>query len=406
MLTVLAFLSAVSFAAARDSVIYPSLANRGVSDCPAVAAAQSASICRVQRAYDADAVRARLDAGDHVWRDGDALTFAWRGAADVVELSGGVGFPMGHIAGTDLWVLTVRADSLDRAVISYTFFASSTAGPSAAPAPIAYWRGPRAPVDPPRSAALHGRLINDTIASSALGMRRALSVYVPPPRGAEGVARVLYMADGQELAAFAPVLDTLIAARKLPRILIVGLHSDPSPMTPIPGRPGAYEPDGRSREYLPGIDTARFAAHQRFLLQEVLPYAERAYGAPRGAGRRTLFGFSNGAAFAGAMALTHPDRFGTAIALSPGGGARSFAALSLPSSPGQTRTTGQEVYVSGGLYEPGFRTNAHALAALFERAGASVVLREPAGGHDEGIWQREFADALKWGMRVRAPSAR
>lgn len=404
MLTVLAFLSAVSFAAARDSVIYPSLANRGVSDCPAVAA-QSALICRVQRAYDADAVRARLNAGDHVWREEDALTFAWRGAADAVEL-GGVGFPMGRIAGTDLWVLTVRADSLDRAVIGYTFFASSAAGPSAAPAPIAYWRGPRAPVDPLRSVALHGRLVNDTIASAALGTRRALTVYVPPALGREGVARVLYMADGQELASFAPVLDTLIAARKLPRILVVGLYSDPSPMTPIPGRPGAYEPDGRSREYLPGIDTIRFAAHEHFLVDEVLPYAERAYGAPSGAGRRTLFGFSNGAAFAGAMALTHPDRFGTAIALSPGGGARSFAALSLPSSPGQTRTTGQEVYVSGGLYEPGFRTNAHALAALFERAGASVVLREPAGGHDEVIWQREFADALKWAMRVRAPSAR
>lgn len=402
MLAVLALFSAVGFAGARDSVIYPSLANRGVTDCPAVAA-QSGSICRMQRAYDADTVRARVAAGDHVWRDGDALTFAWRGAADAVEL-GGVGFPMGHIVGTDLWVLTVHADSLNRAVIGYMFFASSAGAPPAAPAPMAYWRGPRAPAAPLRSAALHGRLVNDTIASSALAARRGVTVYVPPPRGTEGVAQVIYMADGQELGAFAPVLDTLIAAGRVPRILIVGLHSDPSPMTPIPGRPGAYEPDGRSREYLPGIDTARFAAHERFLLDEVLPYAERVYGAPRGAGRRTLFGFSNGAAFAGAMELSHPGQFGTIIALSPGGGAKSFAAIPRPARLERMAATGARLYVSGGLYEPGFRANAHALVALFRDVGTPVRLREPAGGHDEVIWQREFANALAWAVQVRPPS--
>ncbi len=417
MLTVLSFVSAVGFVAARDSVIYPLLANRGVADCPPAAAPVAApatttastlplSICRVQRAYDADAVRARLAAGDRVWRDGGTLTFAWRGAADAVELGGGVGFPMGHVAGTDLWVLTVRADSLDRAVIGYTFFASPAADPPAAPAPTAYWRGPRAPAEPLRSAALHGRLVRDTVASTALGTRRALTVYVPPPRGTEAVAHVLYMADGQELAAFAAILDTLIATRRMPRVLIVGLHSDPSPMTPIPGRPGAYEPDGRSREYLPSVDTTRFAAHERFLLDEVLPYAERAYGAPRGADRRTLFGFSNGAAFAGAMGLGHPDRFGTVIAFSPGGGAKSFAAIPRTVTLGRTGATGARLYTSGGLYEPGFRTNAHALAALFRRTGTRVVIREPAGGHDEVVWQREFADALAWAVPTRAPSAR
>jgi enterochelin esterase-like enzyme len=419
MLLLLPFLAAVHFAAAGDSVVYPSLANRGLSDClpvgllardsgamPVAGPTPASAICRVRRAYAADTVRAHLATGERVWREGDELTFAWRGVADAVELSGGVGFPMAHLAGTDLWVLTARADSLDRAVIGYMFFASSTAGSPATPAPAAYWRGPRAPAEPLHSAVLHGRLVRDTVASTALGTPRALTVYVPPPRGAEPIAHVVYMADGQSLAPYAAILDTLIVTRQLPRILVVGLHSDPSPIKPIPGRPGEYEADGRSREYLPSVDSVRFAAHERLLLDEVLPYAERTYGAPTGAARRLTFGFSNGAAFAGAMGLSHPDLFGAVIAFSPGGGAKAFAAIPQSATRGRTGAAGLRLYVSGGLYETGFRANARVLAELFQRTGAQVVLREPAGGHDEAIWQREFADAVRWALASHPPNTR
>ncbi|MEO8623895.1 MAG: alpha/beta hydrolase-fold protein [bacterium] len=158
----------------------------------------------------------------------------------------------------------------------------------------------------------------------------------------------------------------------------------------IPGRPGQYLPDARSREYLPGMDSARFAAHEQFVLDEVLPRAERVYGAPHMASQRVLFGFSNGATFAAAIALTHPDAFGAVIALSPGGGANSFAAI--PQRDGGA----PRLYTSGGLYEAGFRANAIALVDVFRSRGALTVRREPAGGHDEAVWQAYFPEAAMW----------
>ena len=184
--------------------------------------------------------------------------------------------------------------------------------------------------------------------------------------------------------------------RRLPRLLVVGIHSDPGPIMPDPAKPGEYLPDARSREYLPSVDSARFAAHERWMLDEVIPHAERTYGAPGERNRRALFGFSNGATFAAAMGLSHPDRFGAVIALSPGGGAKAFAAIPRSTSRDRRALQTPRLYVSGGLYEPGFRTNARALAELFRARGAQVTLREPAGGHDEVIWQLSLPSALTW----------
>jgi enterochelin esterase-like enzyme len=165
---------------------------------------------------------------------------------------------------------------------------------------------------------------------------------------------------------------------------------------PDPAKPGEYLPDGRSREYLPGVDSARFAAHERFLLDEVLPYVESKYRAPRARNQRALFGFSNGATFAAATGLSYPERFGAVIAFSPGGGAKSFAAIPQAGHHNRRPVHGPKLYVSGGMYETAFQTNARALADLFRVSGAPTRLREPVGGHDEIIWQLSLPAALLW----------
>jgi enterochelin esterase-like enzyme len=252
---------------------------------------------------------------------------------------------------------------------------------------------------------LHGRVVYDTVASAALGLRRGLTVYIPPQHGTAAIADVIYMADGQSLPEYAPLLDTLILIRRLPRLLVVGINSDPGRIMPDPAKPGEYLPDGRSREYLPGVDSTRFAAHERFLLDEVLPHVERTYGAPSARNRRALFGFSNGATFGAAMGLSHPDRFGAVIAFSPGGGAKSFAAIPRFAGQGRRPVRGPKLYVSGGMYEASFLTNARALAELFRVSGAPTTLREPAGGHDEVIWQLSLPAALRWTFRSHVSSA-
>jgi enterochelin esterase-like enzyme len=394
------WLAGVLFATGGDSISYPTLANRGIGDCPVshsrlgtTTGTERPTVCRVARATTAAEVRAHLAAGEQLWRRGDELNFAWRGEAQSVELLG-LGVPMGRLVGTDLWVLTLRAGSLDRAIVRYAFMPMPGDGTHRSMPARSTWRGRRAPALPPRSAAVHGRLVSDSISSAALGVRRALTIYVPPMRRGERVAGVIYMADGQSIAAFAAMLDTLIVTRAAPPLLLVGLHSDPTPMTAIPGQAGRYEPDGRSREYLPGVDSARFAAHERFFVDEVLPYAEREFGAPAAPGRRVTFGFSNGATFAGSMALRHPDRFGSGIVLSPGGGPRSFAAIG-PASLASTTSPPLTLYLSGGMLEPVFRANARALAMQATARGAVVTLREPAGGHDEAVWNIEFLNAVK-----------
>jgi enterochelin esterase-like enzyme len=399
VITLLLLASLAAREPTADPVQYPDLTSRGLSDCSSGTAAvnardQSSVVCRERPAYRRDDVVVRLGAGTHVWREGSALTFAWSGTADAVELEWRGRIPMAHIVGTDVWVLTLRLASIDSAIVGF-HFAVRTSGLTAPP-PIerAHWRGPLAIGAPLASGVLHGRIEHDTLWSASLGTRRSISVYVPPARGSEAIAGVVYMADGQSLADYAAIIDTLVVSRQLPRLLIVGLHSNPSPLLPVPGKPGQYIPDGRSREYLPGVDSVQFAAHERFLLNEVMPLVTRRYRAPGPRVRQGLFGFSNGATFVAAMVLLHPDRFQRVITFSPGGGSRSFAEIHTLDALRVLRSS-VRAYVTGGMFEEGFRVNAEALASRFDSEGANVQLRLPIGAHDDDVWKSMLPEALR-----------
>lgn len=55
------------------------------------------------------------------------------------------------------------------------------------------------------------------------------------------------------------------------------------------------------REYLADLDSARYAAHKRFFLDEVVRWAEARYGVSAEPADRVVFGVSNGASSAVAM---------------------------------------------------------------------------------------------------------
>ncbi|HEX2011108.1 MAG TPA: alpha/beta hydrolase-fold protein, partial [Roseateles sp.] len=125
-------------------------------------------------------------------------------------------------------------------------------------------------------APVRALIVERTLASPALGETRRLRIWLPPGHEAGRRYPVVYMADGWAEAGL--LLEPAVARGELPPFLIVGLASCSSPVAPPPGQTDcrqhedmdAPEPDGRP---------ARFAAHERFFLDEVMPLAEREFGA-------------------------------------------------------------------------------------------------------------------------------
>ena len=368
-------------AAAGDSIEYATLdPSRGLEDC----APATETLCRVRRPWTAAELRARLDGGESAFGDGEQLTFAYRGQAEGVQLGGGIQGPLSRLAGTDLWVLTVRVPRLDEAMVSYFFIPVTPGTRPRGHFTAQHWRGPRAQAFADTAAALQGRMVRDSIHSRHLGQWRGLTVYAPPARAGEPLAGVVFLGDGGAADALGRVIDPLIAAGRLPRVLLVGMHSD----TTRGPRP---EDDGRAAEYLMGYldGDPRFLAHERFVLEEVVPWAEAAYDLPAGAARRAVFGFSNSAAFAVHMGLRHPDRFGRVLAFSPAG-----ARAAQPE--GATAEGAAAFYLLGGTLEAAFHRKALAWAELFRGMGIRYTVRESVAGHDWAMWQAYFPDALAW----------
>ena len=344
--------AAATFAGSQDTITFvPLAAQRGQADC--ADSLSAGRICRVQRQRGPGELRARLAAGTPVWLEGDELSFVWEGPAESVELSGGIQLPMSRLGGTDLWTLTVRAPKLERALVSYFFIPM---GPAIEPVrrfTPRFWRGPLAPAAPDTASVLQGRLVEDTIASRFLPGPRPVTVYLPPERAGAPIAAVVYAGDGHAVASLARIVDTMVTSGRLPRMMLVGLHADPTP-----GSPSA--PDGRTLEYLSGLgDSTRFLAHERFFLEEVMPWAERTWGAPAARERRAAFGFSNSAAFAIDMGLRHPELIGHVLGFSPAGRRAAVPVAPMPAPA---------FYLLGGLYEPAFQSLRYPLTVATAQA--------------------------------------
>ncbi|HEX6588167.1 MAG TPA: alpha/beta hydrolase-fold protein [Longimicrobiales bacterium] len=356
---------------------------RGMVDCvDADTMAVAPAVCRVRRAFPLAELRARLGADDVAWRDGEELSWVAEIDADSVELSGGVQVPMARVTGTNVWVVTARVRELDRAAISWFFFPFRDGVPLVTRVHARHFRGPLAPAAADTVGVLSGTFVTHTIESRFLPAPRGVSAYIPPERVDEPIAGVVYIGDGAA-RPMAQVIDALIVAGKLPRLMIVGMETDTSRAVDADGA------DGRTLEYLLAPwDSTRFLAHERFFLEEVMPWAE-SLGAPTERDRRAVAGFSNSAAFAIDMGLRHPDRFGRVLAFSPAG--RRAQIL-----PGTALDEPAEFYLLGGVLERAFHAKALAWADIFRSRGIRYALREPVAGHDFHMWQAMFRDAVAW----------
>ena len=215
----------------------------------------------------------------------------------------------------------------------------------------------------PRADPIAGELVTEVFDYDG---GRQVTVYLPPgPPTA-----IVFAGDGQMISPWGALLEAAGAAS----IMIVGAHR-------------VADETRRLHEYSPGFDPARFAAHERFFIEDVGAWARSRFGVTLPAERTAVLGVSAGGELALAMGLRHPDRYGAIFCGSPGAGYRPPAVMPRP----LPRT-----YLVAGTLEPFFLDNAARWAAALRNAGADVVMSERAFGHDDAMWRSEFPLMLMW----------
>jgi enterochelin esterase-like enzyme len=213
------------------------------------------------------------------------------------------------------------------------------------------------------SSSIAGEFVTETFGYDG---GRPVTVYVPPvPPEA-----VVFAGDGQLISRWGGVLETA----DVPPTMIVGTHRLDDEMP-------------RLHEYSPVFDTERFAAHERFFVEDVRPWVRSRFGVALSAERTAVSGVSASGELALAMGLGHPDIYGAVFCASPGGGYRPPAAMpaSLP-----------RAYLVAGTLEPFFLENATRWAVALRDAGADVVMTERVGSHGDAFWREEFPLMVAW----------
>jgi enterochelin esterase-like enzyme len=143
----------------------------------------------------------------------------------------------------------------------------------------------------------------------------------------------------------------------------------------------------RLHEYSPGFDPQRFAAHERFFVEEVREWAASRFGVRLPRERTAVFGVSASGELALALGLRHPDVYGAMFCASPGGGFRPPATMPSPLP---------RAYLVGGTGEPWFLENATRWADALRDAGADVVMTEREGSHGGPFWRAELPRMVTW----------
>jgi enterochelin esterase-like enzyme len=196
---------------------------------------------------------------------------------------------------------------------------------------------------------------------------RQVTVYVPP----DPARAVVFAGDGGwHVSRLVGALDAATARSTM----VVGVH-------------GLPDDDGRLKEYVPGFDDSRFAAHERFFVEDVGRWVRTRFGVALPAERTAVWGASLAGELALALGLRHPDTYGAVFSASPGAGYRP---------PGLMPTSLPRVYLVAGTQEPFFRANATQWADALGSAGADVVITERVGSHGGAFWGEEFPLMVAW----------
>jgi enterochelin esterase-like enzyme len=213
-----------------------------------------------------------------------------------------------------------------------------------------------------------GELVTETLPYDG---GRQVTVYIPP----DPPESIVFAGDGEMISAWGTVLE----AADLTSTMIVGAHRVPDETL-------------RLHEYSPNFDAERFAAHERFFVEDVGRWARAHFGVSLPRERTAVFGVSAGGELALALGLRHPHVYGAIFSGSPGAGYRPPAVMPRP----LPRT-----YLVAGTLEPFFLENAARWAAALREAGADIVMSERVAEHGAAMWREEFPLMLAWAFGAR-----
>ena len=212
-------------------------------------------------------------------------------------------------------------------------------------------------------ASIEGELVAETLDYDS---GRQVTAYVPP----HPPEAVVFAGDGQLISEWGADLQAAGASPTM----IVAAHRVPDETL-------------RLHEYSPVFDPERFAAHERFFVEDVRRWARTRFGVALPAERTAVFGVSASGELALAIGLRHPDVYGAVFCASPGAGYRPPDVM--PSSIPRT-------YLVAGTLEPFFHKNATRWATALRDAGADVVMEERIGSHGGAFWREEFPHMVAW----------
>ena len=227
------------------------------------------------------------------------------------------------------------------------------------------------PAPPPGSAradSIVGERVTETLDYD--GGRR-VTVYVPP----NPPEMLVFAGDGQEISEWGGPVE----AAEVPSTMIVGVH-------------GLDEEMPRLHEYSPVFDAERFAAHEKFFVEDVRRWVRSRFGVALPTDRTAVLGYSAGGELTLALGLRHPDVYGAVFSGSPGGGYKppSVMPSSLP-----------RVYLFAGTREPFFLENAARWTVALRNAGADVVMSERRAKHGAAGWREELPLMVAWAFERR-----
>ena len=213
-------------------------------------------------------------------------------------------------------------------------------------------------------SSIAGKLMTETLEYDG---GRQVTVYVPP----DPPQAVVFAGDGQLISQWGAFVNE---AADVPPTMVVAAHRLADEME-------------RLHEYSPVFDAERFAAHERFFVEDVRKWAWSRFDVALPAERTAVFGVSASGELALAIGLRHPDIYGAIFCASPGGGYRP---------PGDMQTPLPRAYLVAGTLEPFFQENTTRWAEALRDAGADVVMTERVGSHGDAFWRDELPLMVAW----------
>jgi pimeloyl-ACP methyl ester carboxylesterase len=142
----------------------------------------------------------------------------------------------------------------------------------------------------------------------------------------------------------------------------------------------------RLQEYSPVCDAERFAAHERFFVEDVGRWARSRFGVALPGERTAVFGVSAGGELTLALGLRHPDVYGAVFCGSPGGGYK-------PTGVMPSRIPRVYLVACWSRFSAPTRTGGR---WRLRDAGADVVISERVASHGEALWRKEFPLMVAW----------